>query len=248
MLQIFADPSALRGDLLTITGPDVNHIRNVLRMKPGEELNARIGGDGREYRFGIEEISEQEVLCRLRFVKESDVELPVRIILFQGLPKADKMEWIVQKSVELGAAGIVPVEMSRCVVRLDASKKDKKAARWQTIAESAAEQSRRAVIPKVERPVSLKEALALAGQQTDLILVPYELQETDESTKEALAKLRPGMSAAVFIGPEGGFEPEEIEQIRAAGGIPISLGRRILRTETASLAFLSWMIYRFEME
>ena len=94
----------------------------------------------------------------------------------------------------------------------------------------------------------LKEALALAGQQTDLILVPYELQETDESTKEALAKLRPGMSAAVFIGPEGGFEPEEIEQIRAAGGIPISLGRRILRTETASLAFLSWMIYRFEME
>ena len=201
MLQIFADPSALRGDLLTITGPDVNHIRNVLRMKPGEELNARIGGDGREYRFGIEEISEQEVLCRLRFVKESDVELPVRIILFQGLPKADKMEWIVQKGT----------------------------ARWQTIAESAAEQSRRAVIPKVERPVSLKEALALAGQQTDLILVPYELQETDESTKEALAKLRPGMSAAVFIGPEGGFEPEEIEQIRAAGGIPISLGRRILR-------------------
>ena len=247
MLQIFADPSALRGDLLTITGPDVNHIRNVLRMKPGEELNARIGGDGREYRFGIEEISEQEVLCRLRFVKESDVELPVRIILFQGLPKADKMEWIVQKSVELGAAGIVPVEMSRCVVRLDASKKDKKAARWQTIAESAAEQSRRAVIPKVERPVSLKEALALAGQQTDLILVPYELQETDGSTRELLDGIKEGGAVSIFIGPEGGFEPGEVERAKEAGILPISLGKRILRTETAALVVLSWLIYRFEI-
>ncbi len=248
MLQLFADPSALRGDLLTITGPDVNHIRNVLRMKPGEELSARIGEDGREYRFGIEEISEQEVRCRLRFVKEADVELPVKILLFQGLPKADKMEWIVQKTVELGVSGIVPVEMSRCVVRLDESKKDKKTARWQTIAESAAEQSRRAVIPKVERPMNLRAALDYALQQTDLILVPYELQETDASTSEALSRLLPGMSAAVFIGPEGGFEPEEIERIREAGGIPISLGRRILRTETAPLAFLSWMIYRFEIE
>ena len=245
MHRFYADPEKSEGDVFVLTPEDTLHAVKVLRMKEGDQ--AEIILNGNRYSARIAEASDTLV----KLFPESTLpstEPRLSVTLFQGLPKADKMEWIVQKSVELGAAGIVPVEMSRCVVRLDASKKDKKAARWQTIAESAAEQSRRAVIPKVERPVSLKEALALAGQQTDLILVPYELQETDESTKEALAKLRPGMSAAVFIGPEGGFEPEEIEQIGAAGGIPISLGRRILRTETASLAFLSWMIYRFEME
>ena len=139
MLHIFVDPAQMKGDLLYVTGKDVNHIKNVMRLKKGDEISVRTGQDDREYRYGIEEFTDSEVVCRLRFVKEADVELPVKVYIFQGLPKADKMELIIQKAVELGAAEIIPVEMRRCVVKLDGSKKVKKTQRWQTIAESAAE-------------------------------------------------------------------------------------------------------------
>ena len=247
MLHLFADPSEMQGDLLTITGPDVNHIRNVLRMKPGEELSVRTGADEREYRYGIEEILEDRVVCRLRFIKESDVELPARILLFQGLPKADKMEWIVQKAVELGVAEIIPVEMKRCVVRLDPAKGAKKAQRWQTIAEAAAKQSRRAYIPQVLPPMTMQEAAEYAEAEADLLLLPYEQKETDESTAGVLSNIRRGQTIAVFIGPEGGFEPDEVESLRQRDAAIVSLGRRILRTETAGLTVLSWMIYLLEI-
>ena len=117
MLHLFADPSDVQDELLTITGPEVNHIRNVMRLKPGEEISVSIGGDGKEYRYGIESYTEDSVLCRLRFVKDKEVELPVKVLLFQGLPKADKMDLIVQKALELGAAEIIPVSMERCVVK-----------------------------------------------------------------------------------------------------------------------------------
>lgn len=247
MLHLFATPEDTEGDLLRITGPEVNHIRNVMRLKPGEEISVSIGGDGREYRYGIEDFEADAVLCRLRFVKEKDVELPVRVLLFQGIPKSDKMDMIVQKAVELGAAEIIPVSMERCVVKLDASKAQKKVSRWQTIAESAASQSRRGIIPTVHMPMSMKEAISYAGGVSQLRVIPYELQENDGSAKEYLESLQPGQSISIFIGPEGGFTKEEIAAAREAGIHPISLGNRILRTETAGLTVLAWLIYITEV-
>ena len=248
MLHLFADPSDVQDELLTITGPEVNHIRNVMRLKPGEEISVSIGGDGKEYRYGIESYTEDSVLCRLRFVKDKEVELPVKVLLFQGLPKADKMDLIVQKAVELGAAEIIPVSMERCVVKLDAGKAAKKTARWQTIAESAASQSRRSIIPRVLAPMSMKEAVEYAKEQTEVRVIPYELQEDDGSVKQYLERLKEGQSVSIFIGPEGGFAPGEVELAKEAGIRPISLGRRILRTETAGLAILSWLIYILEIQ
>ncbi len=248
MLHLFADPSDVQDERLTITGPEVNHIRNVMRLKPGEEISVSIGGDGKEYRYGIESYTEDSVLCRLRFVKDKEVELPVKVLLFQGLPKADKMDLIVQKAVELGAAEIIPVSMERCVVKLDAGKAAKKTARWQTIAESAASQSRRSIIPRVLAPMSMKEAVEYAKEQTEVRVIPYELQEDDGSVKQYLESLKEGQSVSIFIGPEGGFAPGEVELAKEAGIRPISLGRRILRTETAGLAILSWLIYILEIQ
>ena len=248
MLHLFADPSDVQDELLTITGPEVNHIRNVMRLKPGEEISVSIGGDGKEYRYGIESYTEDSVLCRLRFVKDKEVELPVKVLLFQGLPKADKMDLIVQKAVELGAAEIIPVSMERCVVKLDAGKAAKKTARWQTIAESAASQSRRSIIPRVLAPMSMKEAVEYAKEHTEVRVIPYELQEDDGSVKQYLESLKEGQSVSIFIGPEGGFAPGEVELAKEAGIRPISLGRRILRTETAGLAILSWLIYILEIQ
>lgn len=248
MLHLFADPSDVQDELLTITGPEVNHIRNVMRLKPGEEISVSIGGDDKEYRYGIESYTEDSVLCRLRFVKDKEVELPVKVLLFQGLPKADKMDLIVQKAVELGAAEIIPVSMERCVVKLDAGKAAKKTARWQTIAESAASQSRRSIIPRVLAPMSMKEAVEYAKEQTEVRVIPYELQEDDGSVKQYLESLKEGQSVSIFIGPEGGFAPGEVELAKEAGIRPISLGRRILRTETAGLAILSWLIYILEIQ
>lgn len=248
MLHLFADPSDVQDELLTITGPEVNHIRNVMRLKPGEEISVSIGGDGKEYRYGIESYTEDSVLCRLRFVKDKEVELPVKVLLFQGLPKADKMDLIVQKAVELGAAEIIPVSMERCVVKLDAGKAAKKTARWQTIAESAASQSRRSIIPRILAPMSMKEAVEYAKEQTEVRVIPYELQEDDGSVKQYLESLKEGQSVSIFIGPEGGFAPGEVELAKEAGIRPISLGRRILRTETAGLAVLSWLIYILEIQ
>lgn len=248
MLHLFADPSDVQDELLTITGPEVNHIRNVMRLKPGEEISVSIGGDGKEYRYGIESYTENSVLCRLRFVKDKEVELPVKVLLFQGLPKADKMDLIVQKAVELGAAEIIPVSMERCVVKLDAGKAAKKTARWQTIAESAASQSRRSIIPRVLAPMSMREAVEYAKEQTEVRVIPYELQEDDGSVKQYLESLKEGQSVSIFIGPEGGFAPAEVELAKEAGIRPISLGRRILRTETAGLAILSWLIYILEIQ
>ena len=248
MLHLFADPSDVQDELLTITGPEVNHIRNVMRLKPGEEISVSIGGDGKEYRYGIESYTEDSVLCRLRFVKDKEVELPVKVLLFQGLPKADKMDLIVQKAVELGAAEIIPVSMERCVVKLDAGKAAKKTARWQTIAESAASQSRRSIIPRILAPMSMKEAVEYAKEQTEVRVIPYELQEDDGSVKQYLESLKEGESVSIFIGPEGGFAPGEVELAKEAGIRPISLGRRILRTETAGLAILSWLIYILEIQ
>lgn len=245
MYQFFVEPSQIQGKRIIITGSDVNHIKNVLRMKPGEEISVSNGMDGREYRCGIEEFAEDTVVCTLRFVKEEGVELPSEIYLFQALPKADKMELIVQKAVELGAHEIIPVAAKRCVVKLDEKKAANKVNRWQGISEAAAKQSRRGVIPLVHTPVTLQEAVEMA-KDMDVRLIPYELAEDMSHTRSLIEAVGPGQRIAVFIGPEGGFEESEIQTALAAGIEPVTLGRRILRTETAGLTVLSWLMYHLE--
>lgn len=246
MLHIFVDPADMQGEVLTVRGQEARHIRSVLRMKEGEALSASCGEEKERRIYTVEEIGPETVTCRLREVLPADTELPVRVLLFQGLPKGDKMETIIQKSVELGVSEIIPVAMKRCVMRLDPARARKKTARWQTIAESAASQSRRLQVPPVREPLGWKEALALALREADVCLVPYE-KEGASSTKDLIERLVPGQTIAVFIGPEGGFEDSEIAEVREAGMRPISLGNRILRTETAGPAFLAWLIYRFEI-
>ena len=245
MYQFFVEPSQIQGNRVVITGSDVNHIKNVLRMKIGEEIAVSNGIDGKEYRCGIEEFGEDEVICTLHFVKEDGVELPSKIFLFQGLPKADKMELIIQKAVELGVYEIIPVAAKRAVVKLDEKKAKSKIVRWQGIAEAAAKQSKRAIIPEIKNVMSMKEAIAYA-QSIDVKLIPYELAENMSKTKEIIDGLQSGQSVAIFIGPEGGFEEKEIEDAMENGITPITLGKRILRTETAGFTVLSWLMYHFE--
>lgn len=245
MYQFFVEPEQIQDKKIIITGSDVNHIRNVLRMKPGEEIAVSNGIDGREYRCGIEAFTEEEVICTLRFIKEDRVELPSRIYLFQGLPKADKMELIVQKAVELGVYEVIPVAARRCVVRLDEKKASGKTARWQGIAEAAAKQSRRGTIPQVHPVMNMREAVDYA-RNMDVKLIPYELAEDMRHTKELIGTVEPGTDIAVFIGPEGGFEESEVRLALEAGIEPVTLGKRILRTETAGLVVLSWLMYHLE--
>lgn len=245
MYQFFVEPSQIQDKKIIITGSDVNHMKNVLRMKVGEEIAVRNGVDGKEYRCGIEAFAQDQVICSLRFVKEEGVELPSKIYLFQGIPKADKMELIVQKAVELGVYEVIPVAVKRCVVRLDEKKARAKVNRWQGIAEAAAKQSKRGVVPAVKNPMTMKEAAAYA-RGMDVKMIPYELAEDIAHTKKMIEAIRPGESVAVFIGPEGGFEESEISEALAAGIDPVTLGKRILRTETAGLVVLSWLMYHFE--
>ena len=219
-------------------------MKNVLRMKPGEEILISNGVD-KDYRCQVETLDSDAVTARILSVDEEGTELPGKIYLFQGLPKQEKMELIVQKAVELGVYQVIPVAMKRSVVKLDARKEETKIRRWNTIAESAAKQSKRIVIPEVTGVMSVKEALAYAAD-FDLKLLPYENARGMAATKEQVEAVRPGMDIAVFIGPEGGFEETEVEEARATGFYPVSLGKRILRTETAGLTMLSILMYQME--
>ena len=206
MQRFFVEPHQIDEEAhqIHITGSDVNHISNVLRMKTGEELWIS-DGSKYEYRCTIESFEPDEVLLHIVYSQEPEYELPCRIYLFQGLPKADKMELIIQKAVELGAYEIIPVETKRCVVKLDGRKSAKKTARWQQISESAAKQSKRMLIPNVHEVLTFREALKYA-ESMDVRLVPYELARGMQETKEILAGIEPGQSVGIFIGPEGGFE------------------------------------------
>ena len=244
MYHFFVTQDQIGPETITITGPDVNHMKNVLRMKPGEEILISNGVD-KDYRCQVETLDSDAVTARILSVDEEGTELPGKIYLFQGLPKQEKMELIVQKAVELGVYQVIPAAMKRSVVKLDARKEETKIRRWNTIAESAAKQSKRIVIPEVTGVMSVKEALAYAAD-FDLKLLPYENARGMAATKEQVEAVRPGMDIAVFNGPEGGFEETEVEEARATGFYPVSLGKRILRTETAGLTMLSILMYQME--
>jgi 16S rRNA (uracil1498-N3)-methyltransferase len=176
-----------------------------------------------------------------------NLELPSKITLFQGLPKGDKMDLIVQKAVELGASEIVPVAMKRCVVKLDQKKESSRLKRWNAISESAAKQAKRMIIPQVTPVMTFSQALE-KGKKCDVLLMPYELARGMGETRKILQDIRPGQSVAVFIGPEGGFAQEEARMAEAAGASFLTLGKRILRTETAGMTMLSILMFQMEQE
>ncbi len=244
MQHFFVTPSQVKEEGIYIEGSDVNHMKNVLRMRCGEELVVN-DGNNRRYRCAVDGYEEDKVFLRILEEKTVDTELSSRIYLFQGLPKQDKMELIVQKAVELGAYQIIPVSTRRSVVKLDEKKAQKKAERWQQIAVSAAKQAGRGYIPEVAPVVSYRQAVERA-KELDVILIPYELERGMRATKEIIEAVRPGQSVAVFIGPEGGFEKDEVELAVSCGAKAVSLGRRILRTETAGLAALAVLMFHLE--
>ena len=244
MQHFFVTPSQVTGDRIIIKGSDVNHMKNVLRMHLGEEVTIS-DGNNKQYLCRIEGYEDAEAILEIVEEQESDTELPSRIYLFQGLPKQDKMELIVQKAVELGAYQVIPVSTKRCVVKLDDKKAKKKVERWQQIAESAAKQAGRGCIPEVHDIMSFKQALEYS-QELDVVLIPYELAEGLKETKELIQSIRPGQSVGIYIGPEGGFEREEVEYAIENGAKAITLGKRILRTETAGLTTLSVLMFHLE--
>lgn len=233
--------------MVAVKGEDVNHICNVLRMKPGDGL-LLCDGEGILYDATIREAAPGRVVCYITKEGLADTELPGRIILFQGLPKKDKMDLIVQKAVELGASEIIPVRMKRTIVKLeDAKKEEKKLLRWRSICEGAAKQSGRGCIPAVGEVLDFPEALAKAGGIA-YNMIPYEKAENMAESLETFREAAKMPEIGIFIGPEGGFDPQEYEAALAAGVRPVSLGKRILRTETAGLAALSILMLLMEAE
>lgn len=244
MYHFFVATSQIADGYAVITGQDVNHIRNVLRMKAGEKIGVR-DGISRNYICELETMEPEFVRARILSEETDSSELPARLYLFQGLPKGDKMELIIQKAVELGACEIIPVATRRSVVKLDKKKEENKVRRWNAIAESAAKQSGRMQIPEVKGVMTLAEAFSYS-EKFDINLIPYELEEGMEKTREILSRIKPGMQAGIYIGPEGGFDREEVEAAVKKGIHPITLGRRILRTETAGMAALSILMFQLE--
>ncbi|MCH5252438.1 MAG: 16S rRNA (uracil(1498)-N(3))-methyltransferase [Lachnospiraceae bacterium] len=244
MYRFFVPEENIREKEVQITGDDVNHIKNVLRMQPGEKVVVSCGR-GTDYFCVIRDIKEEAILLAITEKKAAVTELPVRITLFQALPKRDKLEFVIQKAVELGAAEIVPFRAKRCVVKLDEKKEEKKRLRWQTIAEAAAKQSGRGRVPEIRETMDFSQALDY-GKSMNTMLIPYELCEDMTGSVEAMKQAVQGNSIAVFIGPEGGFERGEVEQAVSEGARPISLGKRILRTETAGMAVLSVLMFLIE--
>lgn len=244
MYHFFVNEEQIEEENIKIIGSDVNHIKNVLRMKQGDQVLISNGKD-KDYLCSIESIVNEEVVAKILSIDEEGTELPAKVYLFQGLPKSDKMELIVQKAVELGVYEIIPVAMKNSIVKLDDKKAQSKINRWQGIAESAAKQSKRIIIPKVNSVMTFKEALVYA-KDFEYNLIPYENASGMSGTREILASLKPNTSIGIFIGPEGGFDNLEIELALSKEMKTITLGKRILRTETAGLTTLSVVMFQLE--
>lgn len=240
MHRFFVDREDISGDSIVIRGEDLKHIVNVLRLKCGEEVSV-CDGDEHDYIARIEDVGKDEVILSILDSFESKGESPVALKLYQGLPKGDKMELIIQKCTELGVSEIVPIATKRAVVKLSDKKKiEKKLERWSKIAEEASKQSKRGRIPKIDRVINIKEAVAELGED-ELVLMLYE-SEKEQSLKTVLKEYT-GKKVSVFIGPEGGFDEEEVALLESSGVKVVSLGSRILRTETAGLAVSAIVMY-----
>lgn len=242
MSKFFVKDNQINKNVISIIGTDVNHITNVLRLKIDDEIQVCNEDKGLNYNTKITEINNEFVKCNILEIKESNSEASVHINILQGLPKAEKMELIIQKCTELGVKEITPVEMERCIVKLDWKSKSKKQERWQKIAEVAAKQSGRDKIPHINSVINIKNVCNIL-ENYDIVLVPYE-NEKNITLKEVLAKLpRKDLKIAIIIGPEGGFEEKEIRMLEESNCKIVTLGNRILRTETVAIAMTSVILY-----
>lgn len=240
--QITEDPNGEK--YVLISGSDYNHMHNVLRMKPGEKVYISDGVDC-EYAGQIEGYEDGNARVGSLTLMDVKRELSSDIYLFQGLAKGEKLELVIQKAVELGARGIIPVNMERSVVKLDEKKAKSRRERWQQIALGAAKQSKRMIIPEVYPVMSMKEALSFA-ESLDICLMPWECAGGMEASRKIFMDICPGQSVGVLIGPEGGISEAEAALAESKGFVPVTLGNRILRTETAAIYCLSVLEFLLE--
>lgn len=256
MPKFFVEETQVNKGIITIEGKDVNHIKNVLRKKEKDEIEICIMPENKEEKgkdtiSEILEIKEESIKCKIKEYEEKDVEGNIEVTIFQGLPKSDKMELVIQKSTELGVCKIAPVEMKRCVVKLNEKDKIKKIERWQKISEGAAKQCGRNIIPTINNVVNVKN-ICNQIPNYDIVLVAYE-KENKNTLKNELKNLKnmvketkqEKIKIAVVIGPEGGLEEQDVKMLKENNAKVITLGKRILRTETVALNVLSNIMYEF---
>ncbi|MBQ2937922.1 MAG: 16S rRNA (uracil(1498)-N(3))-methyltransferase [Clostridia bacterium] len=249
MPKFFVKQEQIQDNKIIIQGQDVNHIRKVLRGKIGDELQICNSQNGENFLCDIKNIENENIICNIKKKIEEKVESNIEVTIFQGLPKADKMEYIIQKSVELGVYDITPIEMKRCVVKLNEKDKNKKELRWQKISEVAAKQCGRDLIPKINNIINVKKLCNLIDNY-DIVLVAYE-NEKENTLKQQLKKIKSSeeyskLKIGIIIGPEGGLEENDVEILKNSGAEIITLGKRILRTETVALNVLSIIMYELE--
>ena len=241
MPKFFVTQDKITENQIIIDTEDVAHISRVLRLGIGDHVTV-CDSQGTDYEAEIAEMEQKQIICSITEKRASESEPNIKVTLFQGLPKASKMEYIIQKTTELGISEIVPVKLSRCVVKIDNKKDEKKKLdRWQKISEAAAKQSGRGIVPQISEIMTLDEVIE-RSKEFDLFFVPYECEE-QKTLKEVLL-LKPDIKTVGFIiGPEGGFDPTETEKLHESGIATVTLGKRILRTETAGEAVLAMTMY-----
>lgn len=246
MQKFFVEQNQIEKNKIIIIGTDVKHIANVLRMQKNEKMQICNTQTLDNYIVEIEEIKKEQIITKIIEKLQRSIEPNVKIDLYQGLPKADKMELIIQKTTEIGINKIFPVDMVRCVVKLQEKEEKKKIDRWQKIAEAAAKQSKRDKIPQIENKIKLKEILNKI-KEYDAFFIAYE-EENKNTLKYSLKNLekRSSYKIGILIGPEGGIDSKEIETLKENGIITVSLGKRILRTETAPIVMVANILYELE--
>ena len=248
MPRFFIKENQIQNNKITIIGEDVNHIKNVIRKQIGDIIEICNQDNEKSYKCEIEKIEEKQITTKIIEELKSQ-ESNIKVDIYQGLPKAEKMELIIQKSVELGANAIIPVNMKRCVVKLDSKSEEKKIERWQKISESAAKRCGRNNIPEVKHLVNIKD-ICNKIMDYDAMIVAYE-NEKENTLKQELTKLKnkqKNLKIGIVIGPEGGLEENDVKLLKESGAKIITLGHRILRTETVALNMLSIIMYELELE
>lgn len=249
MYKFFVPENQIEEDIINIMGTDVNHISNVLRLKIDDEILITNKDNGKTYLSKIVKFSKENIICRITKSKEETTESNIYIDIYQGLPKSDKMEYIIQKTTELGVKNIIPVDMERCVVKIDKKSESKKIERWQKISEVAAKQSKRDYIPKIGNIIKIEDICNITSKY-DIILLAYE-DENKTTIKDELKRIKQKsdnkLKIGIIIGPEGGVSEREVHKLISSGIKCVSLGKRILRTETAPIVMVSDIIYEFEL-
>ena len=243
MHKFFVETEQINNNKIKIVNEDYNHIANVLRMKNGDSVLITNKKSQETFNCKIEKITANEVICNIINVENKNVEMNVNVDIFQGLPKADKMEYIIQKCVELGVHKIIPVNMKYCIAKI--KDEEKKNIRWNKIAEVAAKQCKRNVIPKIEKSININQ-LCCELKNYDLVILAYENEE-NITIKTVLKENKNAKNIAVIVGPEGGLSADEVLMLKDGGAKVVSLGSRILRTETAPIAALSMILYEYEL-